>query len=143
METQSTTGAASIEENTNLARQTYDAFLRGDMETLLSLYTDDIDWEVYGPADKVPTAGNYKGKEAVGGFFGKVNELLEADKFEVQEYIAQGNRVVALGAYTWTSKVTGRIFEANFVHAITIEDGKISRFREYTDTAAAAEAMNG
>ena len=142
METQPTTGATSIEENINLVKQTYDCFFRGDMEGLISHYTDDVDWEIYGPTSSVPTAGHYKGKEALMGFFGKVNDLLESDKFEIQEYVAQGNTVVAIGEYTWTSRVTGKIFDAHFTHAVTVNDGKISRFREYTDTAAAAEAMN-
>ncbi len=31
--------------------------------------------------------------------------------------------------------------EAHFAHGITVTDGKISRFRELTDTAAAVEAI--
>ena len=140
METQSTTGALSIEKATNLVKQSYDTFLRGDIDGLLELYTDDIDWEVYGPSS-LPIAGSYKGKDGVRSFFGKVNELLEPEKFEVQDYVAQGNTVAAMGAYTWTSKVTSRVFDAHFVHVVTIRDGLICKFREYTDTAAGVEAM--
>ena len=140
METQSTAGALSIEEATNLARQTYDAFFRGDIDGLLELYTEDMDWEVLGPSS-LPTAGPHIGKEQVRAFFGKVNDLLVSENFDVQQYVVQGDTVVALGEYTWTSKVTGRVFDAQFVHVITIRDGKICKFREYTDTAAAVEAM--
>ncbi len=140
METQSTTSAQSIEETTNLTRQTYDAFLRGDIDGLMEFYTDDIDWEVYGPSS-LPTAGSYIGKDAVRSFFGKVNELLETEKFDVHGYVAQGDTVVAIGEYLWRSKVTGRVFDAHFVHVVNIRDGKIYRFREYTDTAAAVAAM--
>jgi len=140
METQSTTGALSIEESTNLVKQTYDAFFRGDIDGLLELYTDDIDWQVFGPSI-LPTAGPHRGKEEVRAFFGKVNDLLESDKFEVQHYVAQGNTVVAHGEFAWTSKVTGRDFDANFVHIVTIRDGKICKFREYSDTATAIAAM--
>jgi ketosteroid isomerase-like protein len=48
---------------------------------------------------------------------------------------------VAIGEYLWRSKVTGRVFDAHFVHVVNIRDGKIYRFREYTDTAAAVAAM--
>lgn len=43
--------------------------------------------------------------------------------------------MVAFGFYSGTSKGTGRKFSAEWSHAFTIKAGKISRFREYTDTA--------
>ena len=107
---------------------------------LLSHHTDDIDWEVYGPAE-LPTAGPHHGKEEVMNFFGKVNNLLEFDTFDVQKYIAQGDTVVSLGAYSGKSKVTGKPFNSHFAHVVTIRDGKACMFREYTDTAAAVAAM--
>ena len=140
MESQQTASTPTAEENTNLARSVYDAFFQGDLDAMLDLYTDDIDWEVYGPST-IPTAGPHKGKEEVRAFFGKVNDLLESEKFEVQQYVSQGNTVVALGEYTWRSKVTNRMLDAHFVHVMTISNGKIASFREYTDTAAAIEAM--
>lgn len=141
METQPTTSAAGIEENINLVRSTYDCFFKGDIEGLLTHHTDDIDWEVYGPAE-LPTAGPHIGKEQVMGFFGKVDELLEFDKFDVNQYVAQGNTVVTLGVYAGTAKKTGKKFDSHFAHVVTIRDGKICKFREYTDTAAAVEAIS-
>jgi len=140
METQRTTSATSIEENINLVKSTYDCFFRGDMEGLLSCHTDDIDWEVYGPAE-LPAGGPFPGKAEVRKFFEKIDELLEFDNFEIHQYIAQGNNVVSLGEYSCTSKVTDKKFNAQFAHVVTIRDGKIYKFREYTDTAAALQAM--
>ena len=140
METQPTTNAPGIEENVNLVKSTYDCFFRGDIEELLSHHTEDIDWEVYGPTE-LPTAGRRRGKTEVQQFFGQVDELLEFDKFEVQQYVTQGNTVVSLGEYAGNAKKTGKRFEAHFAHVVTIKNGKVSSFREYTDTAAAVEAM--
>lgn len=140
METQSTTRTQEVQEATNLVKQTYDAFFRGDIDGLLQHYSDDIDWQVYGPSS-IPTAGPHHGKEEVRAFFKKVNDLLETEKFDVQKYVAQGDTVVALGEYTWRSKETGRVLDAHFAHVVTIKNGKINKFREFTDTAAALEAM--
>jgi ketosteroid isomerase-like protein len=140
METQPTTGAADVLENTNLVRETYDCFFRGDIEGLMEKYTDDVHWEVYGPSS-LPTAGPRHGKQELTAYFGQVAELLQSNKFDVQEYIAQGDKVVTLGEYNWTSKATGKEFEAHFVHAVTVRNGKICKFREYTDTHAAVAAM--
>ncbi len=130
------------QENTNIVKQTYECFLRGDIESLLKLYADNVEWEVYGPAS-MPTTGLRKGLAEVAQFFAQVNDSLEAQSFEVQEFIAQGDQVAVLGHYTWTAKPTGRQFSANWAHVVTLSNGKITRFREYTDTAAGAEAFAG
>ena len=130
----------STQENTNIVKQTYEAFLRGDIEGLLKLYADDVQWEAYGPPS-IPTTGSWPGKEGLARFFATVNETLEVHSFEPQEYIAQDDQVAVLGHYDWTARATGRPFSANWVHVVTLRDGKIIRFREYTDTAAAVAAF--
>jgi len=130
----------SEQENINLVRQSYEAFKRGDLEALLNLYAEDIVWEIPGPSS-VPTSGTRRGRDQVKQFFAQLGELLEAQSFEPQEYIAQGNQVVVLGEYTWRVKSTGRTFSSRWAHVSTLGNGKITRLREYTDTAAAAEAF--
>ena len=132
----------SEQENTSIVKQTYECFLRGDIESLLKLYADNVQWEVYGPAS-VPTTGERNGLAGVAQFFAQVNDLMEAQSFEPQEFIAQGDQVAVLGHYTWKVKPTGRPFSSNWVHVVTLSNGKITRFREYTDTAAAAEGFTG
>jgi uncharacterized protein len=132
----------SEQDNTNIVKQTYECFVKGDIESLLKHYSEDVEWEVYGPSS-VPTTGLRKGLTEVAKFFAQVNESLSSESFEPQEFIAQGDTVVALGHYNWTAKPTGRPFAANWVHVVTLSNGKITRFREYTDTAAAAEAFAG
>lgn len=141
METQPTASATSIEENINLVKSTYDCFFRGDIEGLLATHSDDIDWQVYGPLE-IPTAGPRHGKEEVMQFFQQVGETYEFSKFDVQQYVAQGDTVVALGEYAGTAKTTGKEFEMHFAHVVTIQNGKTSKFREFTDTAAALKALS-
>jgi uncharacterized protein len=132
----------SEQENTNIVKQTYECFLRGDIESLLKLYADDVQWEVYGPPS-IPTTGARNGLPEVAQFFAQVNDSLEVQSFEPREFIAQGDQVAVLGHYTWTAKPTGRSFSANWAHVVSLRNGKITRFREYTDTAAAVEAFAG
>jgi uncharacterized protein len=132
----------SAEDNTNVVKQAYAAFKRGDMDSLMKLYADDVTWEVYGPST-IPTAGTRHGLAEVQESFGTVNSTMTAQAFEPREFIAQGDQVVALGDYAWTVKATGRTFSANWAHVATLKNGKIVRFREYTDTAAGAAAFGG
>ncbi len=50
---------------------------------------------------------------------------------------------MALGEYRGTHKQTGRSTVAAFAHVYDLRDGRITRFRQYTDTAMVAEAMRG
>jgi ketosteroid isomerase-like protein len=44
-------------------------------------------------------------------------------------------RIAVLGRYTATNSVTGKALDAQFVHVWTVEDGKVTQFQQYTDTA--------
>ena len=130
------------EDNTNVVKRAYAAFKSGDMATLMATYADDVTWEVYGPST-IPTAGTRRGLAEVKEFFATVNSTMTSQSFELREFVAEGDQVVVLGDYAWTVKATGRPFKSNFAHVATVRDGKIVRFREYTDTAAGAAAFAG
>jgi ketosteroid isomerase-like protein len=112
---------------------------RADMQPLLSLYSDDVEWQVP-EMEGVPFAGTRRGIAGVRDFFAAVSDGLDVLEFEPHEYIAQGDKVVALGRYSWRVKATGREFSSDFAHVCTVRDGKIVRFHEYMDTAAEVRA---
>lgn len=130
------------QENINLVKESYERFLKGDIAGVIQMATDDVVWETPGPSD-IPTAGTYKGKEQVGEFFSKLANTFDPVSFTPQEFIAQNDKVVTLGEYTWRVKSNGRTFSSKWAHVSTIRNGKFTNFREYGDTAAAAEAIRG
>ena len=95
------------------------------------------------PAARVPVGGTYHGVEEAGRFFSSLGDAQEPRHFEPEEFIAQGEKVVALGHYAWHVEATAREWESDFAHVFSVRDGKIARFQEYTDTAAIAEAFRG
>jgi hypothetical protein len=62
----------------------------------------------------VPFAGTRRGIAGVRDFFAAVSDGLDVLEFEPHEYIAQGDKVVALGRYSWRVKATGREFSSDF-----------------------------
>jgi ketosteroid isomerase-like protein len=130
----------SADENTRLAQRAYEAFGRGDMAALAEVMADDIEWVNPGdPADD-PNAGTFKGKEAVLGWFGGLASTLDFTTFEPREFIAQNDKVVSLVYSEATVRATGRASVNHEAHVWTFRDGKIARFQNYLDTAAAAAA---
>ena len=123
------------QQNLEIIRRGYEAFARGDLDALLSLFADNIEWVSPGPSD-LPTAGTRRGRQQVADFFRILNELFEFQRFEPKTFIAQDDRVVVLGEDTARIKATGKVLDSAWAHAFSLRDGKVASFHEYIDTAA-------
>jgi ketosteroid isomerase-like protein len=123
-------------KNTQVIRDIYGAFGRGDIAGILSAFADDIVWQpVLGTGAHVPTAGTRHGKQAVAEFFKILGESLTFEQFEPKQFIAEGDTVVALGSYRAKTK-GGGTFAADWAMVFTFAAGRIVAFREFTDSAA-------
>jgi hypothetical protein len=126
--------------NEALLRTGYDAFSQGDMDALSGLFADDIVWHEGG---RGPLAGEYKGKEAVFGFFGKLMEVTgDTAKVELHDVLANDEHGVAL--LTNSFIVNGRSWSGSDVHVFHIKDGKMTEFWDSpVDRYGADEALTG
>ena len=57
------------------------------------------------------------------------------EHFTVDEFIAQGDRVVALGSTGWRDRKTGKSFDTPKVDIWRLKDGRAVEFMEFYDTA--------
>jgi ketosteroid isomerase-like protein len=122
--------------NTKIVQDCYAAFGRGDVQNIINALDESIVWKgVYGAGPQVPTSGERRGKAAVGEFFKQVGASLTFSAFEPKEFIATGDKVVALGHYTATTPVKKR-FDSDFAMVFTLRNGKITHFQEFCDSAA-------
>jgi ketosteroid isomerase-like protein len=55
--------------------------------------------------------------------------------YRVDEYVAQGDRVVAIGFTSWRNKLTGKIAATPKIDIWRMKDGKAVEFSEFYDTA--------
>src|SRR2546428_7653130 len=65
-------GGRMAHPNVELLQKGYDAFEKGDLDTLRELFAADIVFHTTGHS---PLAGDYRGQDEVFGFFGKLVEL--------------------------------------------------------------------
>jgi ketosteroid isomerase-like protein len=79
-------------------------------------------------------------KEAVAGFFGTLAQSVDFQTFEPREFIAQGDKVVALIHSEATVRSTGRNVVDHAAHVWTFRDGKLAHFEVIQDTAALVAA---
>jgi len=128
-------GAASADEAaetpTQLLRNGYDAFARGDIEAVLRLFDPDITWTT--PAT-MPLGGTYRGPAEVAEFFAKLPELFAELTVQPDQYVEAGDTVTVLGRLVGRTQA-GVAFEEPIVHVWTVRNGRSVAFQEFTDTA--------
>ena len=127
----------SIQENVQIVKDLFAAIGRGDMQGLLALSAEDIEWIIPGEMAAGRHAPRARGS---GGF---VSEgFRNSGNFipEPPEFVAQGDRVLVVGFARGRIKATNRTFEDHWVFAITVRNGKVTNIREYIDTQALARA---
>ena len=130
----------SEQENIGVVKQAYENFKTGNIEAILNQLSDDVDWRLP-DIENVPFAGARRGRAQVAEFFSVLADAQDTRSFEPREFVAQGDKVVALGTYEWAVKASGRAYGGDWAHVFTVRDGKIAAFHEYMDTAAAQAAF--
>jgi ketosteroid isomerase-like protein len=132
---------ADQNSNVSLVQQGFADFASGDIESILSRMDEGIVWDTPFPPNIVPYGGKLTGTAAVRNFFQSLAETTTFQQFEVREFIASGNKVVAVGEYDSTIKDTGKRAAAGFAMVFTVENDKIVAFCEYTDADVVIRAF--
>lgn len=113
----------------------YRGFAAGDIAGAVSGFAPDITWN---EAENLKYAdGNpYVGADAViQGVFARIGGEWDGFTATPETWIPGGDRVAVLGRYGGVHKDTGKTLDAPFVHVFTVADGRITGFRQFTDTA--------
>ncbi|WP_166038302.1 nuclear transport factor 2 family protein [Sphingosinicella sp. YJ22] len=128
------------QENVATVRRLYDAFAAGDVDTIITLMSPDIEWS---EAENFPYADNspYHGPEAVlTGVFGRLGTEWHGFGAHPEEFIDGGDTIVVLGRYSGSCVATGNAMNPQMAHVLRVTDGRITSFRQYVDTLAVARA---
>ncbi|MGB8353293.1 MAG: nuclear transport factor 2 family protein [Chthoniobacteraceae bacterium] len=128
----------STQENVETVKNFFAALRGGDMQALLSLSAEDIEWII--PGEGWPLAGMHRGHAGLADLLQKASETLETSYPKPFEFVAQGDRVLVIGFAKGKIIATNKTFEDDWVFAITVQNGKLTNIREYIDTQALARA---
>ena len=130
------------EQNVNLIKSAFQAFGRGDIEAILGHCTTDCEFYCPGPPT-IPYSGRRKGPAEIEEYFKLLLETQSNPNLEVEEFVAQGDTVVAIGTYGATIKTTGSSMRSPVVLTFHIRDGKIAKHMVIGDTSALSDSYLG
>lgn len=130
----------SAQENRQLAMQGYEMFSKGNIEGILDMCSDDVEW-TSAELHAVPFSGAFHGKAGVADFFQKMGNAVEFLNFQPQSFIADGDKVAVSGISTTRVRSTGVTFDDAWVHIFTMKNGKTVHFDQYHNSAAIAAAF--
>jgi ketosteroid isomerase-like protein len=128
-------GTMTEHPNIELARRGYEAFAKGDLAALTELLADDVVWHVQGG----PLSGDYRGRDQVFGFFGRIAEETGGTfRLGVHDILANDEHTVALA--TMTATRGGKSIEVPVVNVTHNRDGQVTEFwSAVTDPEAAVD----
>lgn len=120
----------------------YQSLKNRDRETLLSLLSPDMTVRYYGPEGLLPFIGEFHGVDGFDRFYAIVTEHFDIREVEQLAEMVDGNRLIVQGRGVWHCKATAKDIHANMVNIFTVDNGRISSYEVYNDTAAFAVGMN-
>jgi uncharacterized protein len=110
--------------NVTRIRDGYAAFAKGDFAVLNDLFAEDLLWHEPG---RNQLAGDYRGREAVYGFFGRLMELTEGSfHLDLQAVFADDEQGVAL--VISAASRGGRSVAVQDAHIFRLRDGQVVEF---------------
>ena len=125
-------------ESKQFVQRLYDSFLDGDIDSVLHAMADDFEWNAPGGA---PYNGIRHGRDQMREFFHELRRWVRVDQMDVDDVIADGEKVVVVGRQRATVIDTGRHFETPWVHVYTLRGGRLATGLALADTHAIASCF--
>jgi ketosteroid isomerase-like protein len=114
----------------------------GEMDEALALVSDDATFISVSPLanEQNPMLGTFKGKSGAVAFFTAFGEVLEAGDFTVTDAFGDGRHVAMYGHFKHIVRTTGKPYPSDWAMITQVEDGLLTYYHFYEDSAALNEA---
>lgn len=123
------------DDNIRTVNVIYEAFGRGDLDTILDAVSDDVDWAVDTASTVGPWYGPRTGRAGVTTFFEAFGETMEVQEFTPQTFAANETEVLTIVRCRAKVRATGQEVDMNLHHYFRFQGGKIAYYRGTEDTA--------
>jgi ketosteroid isomerase-like protein len=123
--------------NEELIRRGYDAFSKGDLQTLRELFDPNIVWHAPG---RNQLAGDHQGVDTVLGYFGRTMELT-GGTFRVELHDVVANEQHTVGLHTAYAERGGQTLEGRSTLVFHLQGGRVIEVWQLWEDLYAADAL--
>jgi len=124
------------QENVEVVRRMWEAFLRRDFEEAVAAFDPDVEWD----GTNLPDGRVSRGHEAIRDHTARWASTWDRWTVELGEFIGAGDEVVLFIREKGLSK-NGIEMDERHAEVYTVKDGKIVRRRGFSDGKEALEAV--
>jgi ketosteroid isomerase-like protein len=125
------------QENVQALEQLMDALGRGDVDEVLSLVTEDVEWI----AARSAVEGVFHGHDGMRRFCSDNAQSFEVFRLGTSEELRDlGDRVLAVGTLHIRGRGSGVEMEIPVAGVATFDGGRLRRWEDFRDRALALEA---
>ncbi|MCZ4342995.1 nuclear transport factor 2 family protein [Sphingomonadaceae bacterium G21617-S1] len=133
---------SNSQDGADVVGRFFDAFNAGDIDAAFATLSPEIMWTYHGPEGKIPFAGTFRGHAGVRDFFDRVSKSIEIREMTPRSFVSFGDQVYGRGIEHSVSLATGREYRLEWVHVYHVQDGLMTRFEEFIDTAVVVDSLN-
>jgi len=119
----------------------YEAFGRGDVDAILAVVTDDVNWASEPDSTIAPWHGIHKGKGELPSFFAEIGKNLDVLEFTQLSYTSNDTDVMVVSRFATRAKSTGKTGAMDLHHWWRFEGDKVAFYRGTEDTALTKELL--
>jgi ketosteroid isomerase-like protein len=131
-------------ERTTIERTIKDAYAarkRGDVDSIVKMFTDDAHFQLAGAYVTSPVAVETMSSGDLKAALTALVATFEWLEQDIQSILVEGDKAAVHWRGKIRSTVTGEIVDTELVDLFELKDGRISSFVEFCDTALAARLM--
>ena len=131
----------STEETRTIVEDFYNKTALGDVNGIVGLMSDGVEWEIPGNEDLASWVGFKKGKSGVNEFYTLLNENTKNLIFRVDKLFVDGEQAVAVGYVSTIMLKTNKVFNSYFMAHFTVSDKQITKYFFAEDSFRLTKAL--
>ena len=113
-----------------LAKAAYQGFAEGDMQPLLSILAEDVQWTNHSTSNYSPFKGIHHGVEGVKAYFSRMPEINQ-ERFNIVAIAENNGYVMAPIDRKATYLAAGKVHEGQIVHVLRFVGDKLQQMDIY------------
>ena len=124
-----------------IVRQFLQFLTERNLDALVELFADKIDWDIPGDQENAAWLGKRSGKNSVREFYELLWNNTEPISAEIEKLLFEENYAAIIGKFETKMLQTGKIVQSFFCIQITLENDLIKKYRLFEDSYAVSQAL--